>query len=75
MRRRTVNTLAAPVLREQAKQQLAETVVDEGTQRIKRLGPQRSTKALYKIIDTVFTFLSRCWIEFDIAHSNLKRKL
>ena len=31
-------------------------------------GPaQRSTKALYKIIDTVLTFLSRCWIEFDIA--------
>ena len=25
---------------------------------------QRNTKALYKIIDTVLTFLSRCWIDW-----------
>jgi len=24
---------------------------------------QRNTKAFYKIIDTVLTFLSRCWID------------
>ena len=34
----------------------------------------RSTKALYKIIDTVLTFLSRCWIEFDLA-LKFERKL
>ncbi len=49
-------------LKRASKTTIGETVVDQGTQRIKRLGPQRNTKALYKIIDTVFTFLSRCWI-------------
>lgn len=33
----------------------------------------RSTKALYKIIDTVLTFLSRCWIEFDTALKTLSQ--